>query len=95
MNFRVEPVGVVNLVIFPTMSSPSQSETGCILGVHLVHTGPGTRDRVAADWDMISFLLWTPLLLLLKTLAFPKSLMVLSKVPNQVWVTHNGVRNLL
>jgi hypothetical protein len=36
---------------------------------------------------LISFLLWTPLLLFLNTLAFPKSLLVLSKVPNQVWVT--------
>jgi hypothetical protein len=31
---------------------------------------------------LISFLLWPPLMLLLNTLAFPKSLLVLSKVPN-------------
>jgi hypothetical protein len=29
-----------NLVIFPTISSPSQSESGCILGVHF-----------SADWS--------------------------------------------
>jgi hypothetical protein len=47
-----------------------------------VQTGPGTRDGVVAESDLISFLLWPPLLLLLNTLAFPKSLLVLSKVPN-------------
>jgi hypothetical protein len=47
-----------------------------------VQTSAGTRDGVAAESDLISFLLWRPLLLLLNTLAFPKSLLVLSKVPN-------------
>jgi hypothetical protein len=51
----------------------------------LVQTGPGTRDGVAAKSDLISFLLWPPLLLLLNTLAFPKSLLVLSKVPDWSW----------
>jgi hypothetical protein len=44
MNFKVEPVGLVNnLLIFPTISSLSQSESGCILGVHF-----------SADWS------WNP-----------------------------------
>jgi hypothetical protein len=43
-----------------------------------VQTGPETRDGVAAESDLISFLLWLPLLLLLNTLAFPKSLLILS-----------------
>jgi hypothetical protein len=37
---------------------------------------------ISAKLDLISFLLWMPLLLLLDTLAFSKSLMVLSKVTN-------------
>jgi hypothetical protein len=49
----------------------------------LVQTVPETRDGITAKSDLISFLLWTPLLLLLETLAFPNSLLVLSKVPNQ------------
>jgi hypothetical protein len=32
-----------------------------------VQTGPGTRDGVTADSNLIFFLLWTPLLLLLNT----------------------------
>jgi hypothetical protein len=41
MNFKVEPVGWLdNLLIFPTISSLSQSESGCILGVHF-----------SADWS--------------------------------------------
>jgi hypothetical protein len=49
----------------------------------LVEIGPETQDGIAAESDLISFLLWTPLLLHLDTLAFLKSLLVLSKVPNQ------------
>jgi hypothetical protein len=56
-----------------------------------VQTGPRTRDGVAADSDLISFLLWMPLLLLLNTLAFPKSLLVLSKVPGDLAVVHEIV----
>jgi hypothetical protein len=47
-----------------------------------VQTGPETRDGVAAESDLISFLLWALLLLLFNTLAFTKSLLVLSKVLN-------------
>jgi hypothetical protein len=48
-----------------------------------VQTGPGTRDGIAVQSDLIASLLWTSLLLLLDTLAFSKSLLVLSKVLNQ------------
>jgi hypothetical protein len=49
----------------------------------LVQTGPVTRDGIAVLSDLISSLLWTPLLLLVDTLAFSMSLLVLSKVSNQ------------
>jgi hypothetical protein len=42
-----------------------------------------TRDGIACQSDLISFLLRTPILRLLNIMAFPKSLLILSKVPKQ------------
>jgi hypothetical protein len=48
-----------------------------------MQTGLETRDGIACELDLISFLFRTPFLLLLNTMAFPKSLLILSKVPKQ------------
>jgi hypothetical protein len=49
----------------------------------LVKSGSGIRGGVEVELDMDSSLVWTSYLLLLDSLAFSKSLLVLSIVPNQ------------
>jgi hypothetical protein len=59
-----------NFLIFPTISSPSKNRSPDTSWTSiLVQTSPEARDKIAVESDLISILLWRPLLLLLDTVS--------------------------